>query len=86
MSKQPTIDETRELLRNLSSTLAAELCGIAPRHLRRLANVLAGESQPAVVRKILQDEVRRVRQGISDTSARMAREQTLSLENAEGVT
>jgi len=165
-----TIAETRELLRSLSSTLAAELCGVAPRHLRRLAddghlprpvngrvdafelledyrsytengkvpgelvdvrkqieterhrklklendrrdgdlvpvgdffatgdamssvfvqgmealpgrlaNQLAGESNPAVVRQVLKDEVRRVRQSVSDTFERMAREQTLDVD------
>lgn len=165
MSKQPTIDETRELLRNLSSTLAAELCGISPRHLRRLVNdehlprpvngkvdafevledfraytengsvsgeladvrkqieterhrklklendrrdeslvpvsdfhactdamssifaqgmeslpgrlatVLAGESEPAVIRKVLQDEVRRIRQSVSEAFEREAANQ-----------
>jgi len=43
----------------------------------RLATVLAGESEPAVVRKVMMGEVRRVRQSVSDTFERMAKEQTL---------
>ena len=156
MSRQPVITKTRELLCSLSTTLAAELCGIDPRHFRklisdghlpkavggkvdafktlerhrhylmagrvpgvrgdirketeierhrklklandekdkalipidqfrsvtdtmasiyvqgleslpgRLANLVAGESEPAVVRKILQDEVRRIRRGVAE--------------------
>lgn len=87
MIKPTTIAETRELLGNLLSTLAAEPCGTEPRHLRRLVNdghlprpvngsvdafevlapVLAWETEPAVVRKVLMEEVRRVRQSVSDT-------------------
>jgi len=43
----------------------------------RLATVLAGESEPAVVRKVLMGEVRRIRQSVSDTFDRMAAKQTL---------
>jgi len=43
----------------------------------RLATVLAGESEPAVVRKVLLDEVRRVRQSVADTFERMAEKRTL---------
>jgi len=46
----------------------------------RLATVLAGETEPAVVRKVLMDEIRRVRQNVSDTFGRMAREKTLELD------
>jgi len=46
----------------------------------RLANVLAGENEPAVIRKVLQDETRRIRQTVSVSFEIMANTQTLVMD------